>query len=210
MTTTVANSINTLNSAKLSDGRGRTPFAGPSFATINALQGSGAPAASGLEALNSAAGIDPQQLLSDLGNLGAAPKLAAALAGVRRSMADQQAEQAAAAKEDGQQQELKEHARKLVSQTFFGTMLKQMRNSPFKSELFEGGRGGQVFTSMFDQHLSEQMAGGAGEKLVNALVRRLQRIRTQANGGHELNARTEIPKAANPYENVRQHVPTAQ
>lgn len=193
MTTTVENSINTLNSAKLSDGRGRTPFAGPSFATINALQGSGAPAASGLEALNSAAGIDPQQLLSDLGNLGAAPKLAAALAGVRRSMADQQAEQAAAAKEDGQQQELKEHARKLVSQTFFGTMLKQMRNSPFKSELFSGGRGGEVFNTLFDQQIADRMASGTNNRLVAAVVRRLEKI-------------GKPPVASNPFENVRIHV----
>ena len=48
----------------------------------------------------------------------------------------------------------------LVAQTFYGTMLKQMRNSPFKSKLFDGGRGGEAFASMFDQHLADRMSRG--------------------------------------------------
>jgi Rod binding domain-containing protein len=51
-------------------------------------------------------------------------------------------------------------------------MLKQMRDSPFKSELFEGGRGGQAFGGLFDQKLVDQMSHGAGNKLVNAVVRK--------------------------------------
>jgi Rod binding domain-containing protein len=69
---------------------------------------------------------------------------------------------------------LRVEAEKLVAGTFFGTMLKQMRNSPFRSELFDGGRGGQAFGSMYDQHLAERMARGAGTKLVNQIVRKLE------------------------------------
>src|ERR1700685_4073489 len=61
-------------------------------------------------------------------------------------------------------------AQKWVSQTFYGNMLKQMRNSPFKSELFSGGRGGEAFNEMFDQQLADHMGKGAGKKLVHALV----------------------------------------
>jgi len=61
-----------------------------------------------------------------------------------------------------------------VAQTFFGTMLKQMRESPFKSELFSGGRGGQAFGSLYDQNLAERMASGAGKKLVNSIVHRIE------------------------------------
>ena len=61
-----------------------------------------------------------------------------------------------------------------VSQTFFGTLLKQMRNSPFKSELFNGGQGGETFAAMQDQQLAERMTRGAGSKLVNAIVRRIE------------------------------------
>ena len=51
-------------------------------------------------------------------------------------------------------EKLVKNAQKLVSQTFFGTMLKQMHNSPFKSKIFSGGRGGEAFGSLLDQRLS--------------------------------------------------------
>jgi hypothetical protein len=67
--------------------------------------------------------------------------------------------------------ELEEQARILVSTTFFGTILKQMRESPFRSELWSGGRGGQAFGALYDQQIAERMARGAGQKLVRAIVR---------------------------------------
>jgi Rod binding domain-containing protein len=67
-----------------------------------------------------------------------------------------------------------ETARKWVAQTFYGAMLKQMRESPFKSEIFSGGRGGQAFATMLDQHLADHMSRSAGSKLVNAIARKLQ------------------------------------
>jgi Rod binding domain-containing protein len=67
-----------------------------------------------------------------------------------------------------------ETARKLVAQTFYGTMLKQMRNSPFKSEMFEGGRGGQAFAPLLDQRLAEHMARSSDSHLVNAIARKLE------------------------------------
>jgi Rod binding domain-containing protein len=70
--------------------------------------------------------------------------------------------------------QLVEQTRTWVGQTFFGTLLKQMRDSPFKSELFSGGQGGDAFASLHDQQLSEHMARGAGSKLVHAIVRRIE------------------------------------
>ena len=68
-----------------------------------------------------------------------------------------------------------ETARKLVAQTFYGTLLKQMRNSPFKSEMFEGGRGGQAFSPLLDQHLAEHMTRPPTDNhLVNAIARKLE------------------------------------
>jgi Rod binding domain-containing protein len=67
-----------------------------------------------------------------------------------------------------------ETARKWVAQTFYGAMLKQMRESPFKSEIFSGGRGGQAFSTMLDQHLADHMSRSAGSKLVNAIARKLE------------------------------------
>ena len=73
-----------------------------------------------------------------------------------------------------QHDQLTAQAQKWVSQAFFGTLLKQVRNSPFRSELMDGGRGGQVFGSMYDQRLAEHMARGAGSKLVNSIVKRIE------------------------------------
>jgi hypothetical protein len=68
----------------------------------------------------------------------------------------------------------RKEAQTFVSQAFFGTLLKQMRNSPFKSELFSGGRGGEAFGSLYDQQLSERMANGVGSKLVDSIVRKIE------------------------------------
>ena len=92
-------------------------------------------------------------------------------------------------------------ARQLVSQTFFGTMLKQMRDSPFKSDLFEGGRGGQAFSSMYDQKLVEQMSRGAGKKLVDSVVSKFTKAKKayakQAKGGQ-----AETPVTGRPYDAI--------
>ncbi len=68
----------------------------------------------------------------------------------------------------------RKEAQTFVSQAFFGTLLKQMRNSPFKSELFSGGRGGEAFGSLYDQQLADRMATGVGSKLVDSIVRKME------------------------------------
>src|SRR5688500_20367885 len=60
---------------------------------------------------------------------------------------------------------LTEQAQKWVAQTFFGAMLRQMRDSAFKSDLFSGGRGGAAFQELLDQHLVEHMTRGAGRSM---------------------------------------------
>jgi Rod binding domain-containing protein len=65
-------------------------------------------------------------------------------------------------------------AEKWVAQTFYGTLLKQMRESPFKSKLFDGGEGGDAFNSLYDQKLADRMSKGAGGKLVKAIVRKIE------------------------------------
>ena len=70
--------------------------------------------------------------------------------------------------------DLVKQSQKWVSQTFFGSMLKEMRNSPFKSEMFSGGRGGEAFSEMFDQQLADHMGKGSGKKLVDALVHKME------------------------------------
>src|SRR5947207_2558867 len=71
---------------------------------------------------------------------------------------------------------LADASRKLVAQSFFGTLLKQMREDPFKSSMLDGGRGGESFNALLDQHLSEKLGRGAGNKLINAFVRRYEKL----------------------------------
>jgi len=71
---------------------------------------------------------------------------------------------------------LVKNAQKWVAQTFYGTMLKQAHESPFKDKLFSGGRGGQAFGSMLDGQLAERMARGSGNKLVNAIVNKIEHL----------------------------------
>jgi len=106
-----------------------------------------------------------------------------------------------------QHEQLVHHTQRLVSQTFFGTMLKQMRDSPFKSEVFSGGRGGQMFSQLLDQHLADRMARGSGKKLVNAIVRHIE--------GTKSGAAKQVPSGINPgiaqkysgAQKVSSHVP---
>ena len=74
-------------------------------------------------------------------------------------------------------------SQKWVAQSFYGTLLKQARESPFHSDKFEGGRGGQAFGPLLDQHLAEHMARGAGRKLTEAIARKIEAKRAYARAG---------------------------
>lgn len=73
-----------------------------------------------------------------------------------------------------QHEQLVRQTQKWVAQTFFGTLMKQMEQSPFKSDLFSGGRGGEAFSPLYHQQLVDRMSRSAGDKLVNAIVRRIE------------------------------------
>lgn len=82
-------------------------------------------------------------------------------------------------------EQLVKQTQKWVGQTFYGTLLKQMRESPFKSDIFDGGRGGQAYGAMYDQELAEHMSSGPGKQLVDSIVSRieLRQHRPPASGG---------------------------
>ena len=66
--------------------------------------------------------------------------------------------------------------------------MKQARNSPFKSEILDGGRGGEAFGEMLDQNLADHMSRGTGSKLVHSLVNKLQ-----ANGAYKRHSKKPSP-----------------
>ncbi len=82
-----------------------------------------------------------------------------------------------------QHEQLTEQTKKWVAQTFFGQMLKQMRDSPLADKKFSGGRGGQAFQQLADQRLADHMAGGTGHKLVDAIVSRIEHPTGGGGGG---------------------------
>jgi Rod binding domain-containing protein len=69
--------------------------------------------------------------------------------------------------------ELVKHVETFVGTAFFGTLLKQMRESPFRSEMFGGGKAGENYDAMYHQLMSERMGKGAGRSLVDAIVRKI-------------------------------------
>ena len=71
---------------------------------------------------------------------------------------------------------LERTASQVIAQTFYGTLLRQIQNSPFKSELFSGGRGGQAFGAMFYDHLATKMSSSIDPRLARTLVKRYEKL----------------------------------
>ncbi len=82
-------------------------------------------------------------------------------------------------------EQLVDQTQKWVSQTFYGTLLKHMHDSPFKSKMMDGGRGGQMFSTLLDQHLADHMGRASGSKLVNAVVRRIEANKAYKQAGQK-------------------------
>lgn len=79
---------------------------------------------------------------------------------------------ASAAKETPRERQIRQVAASLVAQTFYGPMFRMMRESPFRSEVMNGGRGGEAFATLLDQQLVSRMSRRS-DPLVDAIVRRL-------------------------------------
>ena len=103
--------------------------------------------------------------------------------------------------------QLTKQAQKLVGQTFYGTLMKQMHNSPFKSTLMNGGRGGEAFQPLMDQRLIDHMStGSSSKKLVQSIVKHLERKEAQKPATLSPLPDEEKTQRENPFENVRIHV----
>lgn len=99
-----------------------------------------------------------------------------AVAAAKRTTAD-------AGPESPEDAKLRATAETLVNQFFMGSMLKQMRSSPFKDSTFSGGKAGDAYAGLFDQHLSAKAGGGMGKGLVDVMVKHLKGARGQPMNG---------------------------
>jgi Rod binding domain-containing protein len=80
-----------------------------------------------------------------------------------------------------QHEALVHQTEKWVAQSFYGTLLKQMRDDPFQSDLFSGGSGGKAFSAMFDQELAQRMSRGTASGLVNSIVQKIEGKKASAS-----------------------------
>jgi Rod binding domain-containing protein len=64
---------------------------------------------------------------------------------------------------------LREATAQFVSTAFLMPMLKQVREDPFKSDLFHGGQGEEVFGAQLDQKMADNIATSANFPLVDHL-----------------------------------------
>lgn len=69
------------------------------------------------------------------------------------------------------QKEARESADQLIASAFILPVLEEVRNSPFKTEMFSGGRGEEVFGQQLDVIFAERITQSAGFGLSDALVR---------------------------------------
>jgi len=74
---------------------------------------------------------------------------------------------------NAREKEVRQLVQKLLGQTFFGPIMKQMRSSPWKDPVMSGGRGGEAFQNMMDQKMVEQMGKSIGGPMVDAMTNQI-------------------------------------
>jgi Rod binding domain-containing protein len=77
---------------------------------------------------------------------------------------------------------LEQSSATLVNQFFMGSMLKQMRQSPFKVDSLNGGKGGEAYAGLFDQHIAEHAGNRIAKSLVNSMVKQYARTVAPSTG----------------------------
>ncbi|QDU72364.1 hypothetical protein [Mucisphaera calidilacus] len=86
---------------------------------------------------------------------------------------------------------VREASEKLVSGMFIEPILQQVRNGPFKSEMFSGGMAGDMFGAQLDNLMAMRMAKASNWPIVDQLVHQLMggRVPVQsapASGAREI------------------------
>ncbi len=81
----------------------------------------------------------------------------------------------AARTQESQDARLREATEQLVGQALFLPLLKQARDTAFKSDLFHGGRGEEAFGAQLDMTLADRMARRDAQGLVDSIVQQITR-----------------------------------
>ncbi len=78
---------------------------------------------------------------------------------------------AAAAAQAPKDARLHEAFNSFVGETFYGQMLKSMRQTVGKPAYFNGGRAEEIFTQQLDQVLAQKLAQSSGQKLSDPMYK---------------------------------------
>jgi len=73
------------------------------------------------------------------------------------------------------EKQIEQLANQFVSIAFIKPMMEQMRNSPFKSEMFSGGSGGDMFQQQLDTVISDRISQRANFPIAKAVYDTLMR-----------------------------------
>ncbi|MCC7408962.1 MAG: rod-binding protein [Phycisphaeraceae bacterium] len=76
-------------------------------------------------------------------------------------------------KVNGRKGQARKAAEQLVSTALVVPLLKQMRQDPFRTELFHGGQAEETFGSQLDQIFADRTVQGANFPLVSAIEKQL-------------------------------------
>lgn len=115
-------------------------------------------------ATNSVTEIQARSMLQSDQVLSAADKLVNGTGGVTGGTVE------AGEKRDN---ELRRRVDEFVGMTFYGTLLRTMRNSSMKGPYGHGGRGEEIFTGQLDTILAQRMGQASGSSLNEAVYRSL-------------------------------------
>lgn len=80
--------------------------------------------------------------------------------------------QAAKAKNGHSAEEVREHFTQFVGETFYGQMLKSMRQTVGKPAYFDGGRGEEVFRGQLDQQMAQELAKSSAHQFADPMFAR--------------------------------------
>ncbi len=100
---------------------------------------------------------------------------------------------------DKKEKQTKKVIGELVASTFIKPMLAEMRNSPFKNEMFHGGQGEEIFGAQMDTIVSDRVTNSENNKIVNNIykrveqqVRRLERQRIVKQINQQSNGKVQL------------------
>lgn len=74
------------------------------------------------------------------------------------------------------QAKLKEVTSQFLSAALYLPLMKQMRENPFKTELFHGGMGEDMFNKQMDQQMADRLASSSSGQLGESIYKRFAEI----------------------------------